>query len=366
MHRPVLCAWLFLAVFFLCQYQSIYPRASAQPVRPEFLQRHVIGTAVVLNETQRLRQSFPYQCPNGTGYVLDERTTSRDFIGCAPVGFQACSTAHSHEIEGACPPGESCCFFGNRFLGCALSLQQCCSGSICPEGYTCCGDKFNRRCCPLPSGSLVSNDPLVAQACSPLGSVNPCLPAPGAVECPQTVDAALCEATDLRSACGDAQPVYCQDLVDCRYGSDTLLTRLLNYTSGAPDTFAVNVPNAPVSCCPNGGEMCYSLTRSFIGCADPTRNESCCGARICPAGHTCCEYRIPGRANPADSEDTFRFTYVVGTRCCPDELACCTHDIDDISFANTTALAIGATYEVPQATYCGLPRSNNGTVVASW
>lgn len=334
----------------------------AQPIPPSIVERVSVGVAVTLNDTGRLAASFPFACPNGTGYVLDERRRERPFMGCAPLGQQACSQTDSLEIEGSCAQGEACCFWGNKFRGCALSLRQCCYNTICPPGYTCCGDKFNSRCCPLPTGALVSNATLEALSCSAAGSVFPCLPAAGAVECLQTVDPVRCANIEGPADCGEAPPVHCQAGDDCRFGNNTLLYNQLNRTLGIALEYYLPAFDAPLTCCPNSGELCFSLGRSLIGCADPTRNETCCGERICGTGQQCCQYRIPSLPAPSDLTDTQQLTYVVESRCCPSEIPCCTHDNGAIDFSTGEELVSGAEYTRPQATYCGLPRNVSGTV----
>jgi hypothetical protein len=334
----------------------------AQPPQRELVPRVNVGTAVPLNETGRLASSFPFACPVGTGYVLDERRRDRRFMGCAPLGQQACSQAGSLEIEGSCAAGEACCFWGDTFRGCALSLRQCCYSQICPPGYTCCGNKYNWRCCPLPSGELVSNATLEALSCSAPGSDVPCLPAAGAFECPQTVDPLRCNAFEAPVDCAEAPPVHCQTADHCRYGNSTLLYNRLNRTLGISTDYYTPSLDAPETCCPNNGELCFSLNRNLIGCADPTRNETCCGARICGAGQQCCEYRLPSLVAPSDFDASEQLTYIVETRCCPDSIPCCAHDYDDADLSITSALVIGAEYPRAQDTFCGLARNVSGVV----
>lgn len=340
----------------LLLYAIHFERANAQR-DVEYLDRHDIGPVVEYNATSRLFRSLPYLCPNGTGYVFDQRTSLRAFMGCAPLGHRACSSRDSIEILGSCPAGQACCFWRGKYRGCAQSVDQCCHSQICPAGYTCCGDAITSRCCPLSSGQIATNRTTLNETCtSNSTALTSCLPNADAVQCPVAVNATLCERLGTESACNPL-PLYCQDVGDCRYGIDSFIDLYTTADTNSTTVRYEDVDYAPVACCPNGGDMCFSLSRKLIGCADPTLNETCCGDRICPDGYQCCQYTVPHRSLAFDVGLGYTYNKIVRNRCCPVGVQCCQHPLDDSSLDQTAVYEADAVFDVPRGTFCGLSRT---------
>ena len=330
--------------------------------------------AVELNSTVAKALKLAFHCPPDTGYVFDALYTTRPFLGCAPVGHKPCVDLTSRAILGACPSNGSCCFFGGRFGGCASTADQCCYNTICPDGYTCCGTAEDHQCCPLDTGELVPDANTTYCKARTAGST-PTLCADATYAslpfCPISVDPALCNSTAIPGVCNSL--TRCGQASDCRYANETLKPGVVSLPSGNTTTYARDPDIASaLFCCPATSDLCFDDVTDdsdhFIGCADPAKNETCCGAQICSAGYKCCDVTTTQFAY----KDTGRFdrtkpvlNVTRGARCCPISADCCTAGNDmgpyPLKYGAPLSEVDPSNPPSPLAPFCGMTVSVNYT-----
>ena len=344
---------LILSILFLLMLK-VNP-SNAQLV-PTSIRREVGTVALALNATERRARGVHLECPTGSGYVFDPRYQDNRFLGCVPLGQYACMTEKVSQIAGSCPVDEVCCISRDRFMGCALSTEQCCVNKICPEGYMCCGDsKRTARCCPLEAGESVPSAPFnrYCDATQP----NQCNATIG-TKCNFTVDPLVCAKEDSPAACRTSTLVQCRTQDECLFGNDTLLPWLMNATSGVPESYGSEVPHRPEFCCPQGLDLCIDRGLNYVGCANATKGETCCNSQICSDGHKCCSYRRRKPIIPGIDSD---FDIIVESKCCPNATQCCSLRRPDLDSPIVGVLLENATNPRSDTVYCGVPVVMNAT-----
>lgn len=381
-------SFVALLLFFLVSSLAVY---GVRAQRAPDYSRYRIGSLFERNywpsvETPNIftdvtrQQSEWFTCPNGTYYAVDSanKAASVDIgqaanlhhrvLGCIPEGHRACAPLGANRLIGSCPVDSYCVYqrFRDgdalpRFQGCVEDIARACYGKICPDGYTCCpaarlADSFcvpndgnstdyenlcglktrtlptyaddtlhnrlPRRESFVPRGPLFENGVYYVQA----QGYN------------MTADLTLVPPRyrdDRGSHC------HLDDLMDI-FDYPFLFNSTTNNTDSVP--FGVN-------CCPVDTEHCYGLRQQtdpnnhhegvldFIGCANPVRQEQCCGYSICAQGQKCCNF-FPAYFNTTEPDSVAVFGRQI---CCPEGTQCC--------FGNPAIIAAVGAYPPPDTVF---------------
>lgn len=325
-----------------------------------------LGTLVNYSPPQNYTAIVPFEpiplypierCPNGTGNVFQREYSfkfgvSYTSLGCCSLGQYGVPNPSMPALLGCCPLGLFACLDDSlgTLTGCVSDPAVCTgNGQICSPGYGHCPAQLfslnntlsnNGDCCPLFNTSNPANltaycevftspnitisnfgDPVYGSCSQPaLAAAFPCLS--GTVY-------TIANGTNITVP--ESSGIYCNSQPDCVlvFGSNYTIQNITFDNSTYTSAQAVDFQT--VGCCASGLQPCLTNEQQLTGCANATRNETCCGSSICPLGSQCCFGNSTAGIQPLG--------------CCPNALSCCTQTpyVDPL-FANVTNFFCGATY----------------------
>jgi len=322
------------------------------------------------------------QCPNGTNYVLRNKPSPvgqdanfpRDLVlGCCPVNQTGCTIPGVDRLIGCCPRGQQCAYRpgnraylgGVRFMGCVDEPSQDCNGKRCPVGYLCCPQQDQREAQCVPhAGDPNDYDAVCAdkyrappQLIAPSRKVRDFTYYSGPKRLVNLTTIEVQGVNVSASLVMDPPQYVCENtFMRCKIGDFCSQHEMIvNTTTNATATrFSYCCPPQHTTCHGFASEKTGILpptdSGGFIGCADDTAGEICCGNSICPAGHKCCS-----------SIDPFSGT-LVDKQCCPDELECCYGDPGQ----GSVGLPLITSFTRLPRSYCGMTVFNNTCAMDRW
>lgn len=268
-------------------------------------------TAIALNDSSIVEPE--YACRNGpvgpSGYVLQrfyslQLQTLASVIGCCPLGSFGVVNADENGIIGCCPEDTIPCVNDGVLIACTTDPSLCCGSARCSTGYGCCPTDVTlsntetsqlytiTQCCPT-NGNNATDFGSYCYTISNYSTLTPTVYA-GCNSSLWNITTYPCYSYSVGYYYNDSgiysvnstnneTNVYCTNLAECTFDAQSYS---FNYSSSNTTEVDFGINYIAVGCCAAGTVPCIN-GGSLVGCADPSQNETCCGASICPLSSSC-------------------------------------------------------------------------------